>query len=406
MQRNTAARAGTMKVVRASSRVARAGLVAMVAMVMATGGVAASHIAFNASIEVRAAGFAPASPDLAASGPNVVVAWSQPAAGSDPGSVWVRQSTSSGASFGPPVRLFKNSANAAQSLTVFSGATRHVAVWSEQVSGGGSRVFLSSAAFGGAWSAATQVSSNAGATKARNPRIVASGTILVLAYQVGSNDFGPFTGVTRVRIGSGSWVSTTLPGGSPTRVSLAVSPARVLVAWQTNAGTITVRRGAISGSGTAFAWLPGDMTLGTGAPTIVLAGTHAVLLWESNADIYRRLSADSGSSWGPQSKILDGNPTTDTDAGDPYHLYDAAMNGARVAVTAVTGDSPDLGGQGYRVTSGNFGASWTTEVSSLEAGDERQVAYTTVSGTPKLAETWLRVQGFTYPFRLRYQRQS
>ena len=172
-----------------------------------------------------------------------------------------------------------------------------------------------------------------------------------------------------------------------------------------SAGAIRVRRGAIGNSGTTFSWIPGYLSLGTGAPIIVLAGTHAVVVWEHNADIYRRLSADSGASWGTSLKILDGSPASQVDAGLPYHLYDAAMNNANVVFTAVTGDSPELGGEGLRMTSSNYGASWTNAVVSLEAGDQRQVAYTQFAGIPKLAEAWLRVPGQTYPFQLRYHRQ-
>jgi len=394
-----------MNVMRVASRVARAGVLAVVVMVMATSGVLA---AWNPSIVVRPASFQAWGPDLAASGTNVVVAWGQ-GPFSLPVTVWVARSTNSGTSFGTPVRLFKNSANAAQDITVFTGPTAHFAVWSEVVAGGGSRVFMSRATFGGGWSPAVQVSSNTSATQARRPRIVSSGNILILTYQTSNTSYGPFSAYTRVKIGSGPWGSATLlPGGvQEGTVSVAVSASRVLVVWSNNAGQVRQRQGAITNSGTSFAWFTIYLSLGTGRnPIIVLAGTHAVVLWEDDADIYRRLSANSGTSWGPQSKILNGNPGSDVSAGDPFNLYDAAMNNANVAFTTATGDSPELGGDGFRMTSGNFGSSWTKTLVSLEAGDQRQVAYTQVGGIPKLAEAWLRVQGQTYPFELRYHRET
>ena len=114
-----------MNVMRVASRVARASVLATIVTVMATSGVLA---VWNPSILVRPASFQPGSPDLAASGTNVVVAWSQPAMGLDPNSVWVARSTNSGGSFGSPARLFKTSANAAQDITVFTGSTAHLAV--------------------------------------------------------------------------------------------------------------------------------------------------------------------------------------------------------------------------------------------------------------------------------------
>ena len=94
------------------------------------------------------------------------------------------------------------------------------------------------------------------------------------------------------------------------------------------------------------------------------------------------------------------------DAGAPTTSTTSAMHATRVAFTVVTGDSPDLGGEGFRMESGNSGTSWTKTASSLSAGDERQVAFATALGTSKLVEAWLRVDGQTYPSGLRYHRQS
>lgn len=377
----------------------------MIVMVMTTSGVLA---AFNPSILLRASSFAAWIPDLAASGVNIVVAWDEMVSGT-PVTVWVRRSTNSGGVFGAPVRLFKNPANAAREIAVFSGPTAHVAVWSEDVAGGGSRVFMSRATFGGAWSAAVQVSTNTGATRAHRPQIALSGTVLVLTYHASPTEFsGPYSAYTRVKVGNGAWgAPTSLAGGLEYgTIRLAVTSSRVLAVWTNGAGQVRARRGAITNAGTAFAWFTGYQNFGTGQnPIVVMSGTRAVVIWEHDSDIYHRRSSNSGTSWGSASRILDGNPNTETDAGNPYGLSDAAMNNADVVVTAdaYPDDEP---GEGYRVTSSDNGATWTVTLTSLAAADRRQVAFTRVGGVPKLAETWLRVQGQTYPYQLRFHRET
>ena len=385
---------------KAWSNLARAGVAAVAVTVLATGPVAAGHIAFTPSTVLRSASLQPGGPDLAAHGTNVVVAWDQEPAGSDPGSVWVRQKV--GSTWGSPVRLLKASAMQARSIRVFSATTKHYAVWSEDVAGGGSRIFLSSATFGGAWAPAIQVSSNAGVSRAHYPRIVVSGSVSVIAYGIGALDQGPFSGVTRFRIGAGAWTSQSLPGQAD-RISLAVSSTRVLVAWSPQTGQVTVRRGTIGGGGTTFSWITSNLVLATGTePMVLLSGTRAVLLWQRDGDIYRRISSTSGNTWSTPVKILNVLPS-DADFTYARYLDDGAMSGARVAVT---GSTMELGGRSFRMTSANFGSSWFVEPASLELGDERQVAYRTVAGVPKLTEAWLRVQGQTYPYALRYQQQT
>ena len=395
-----------MNIVRTSPLFVRAGVLAIIATLIAS---SVALAAWSPAVVVRPATFQPTSPDLAASGPNVVAAWGQPAMGGNPASVWVAQSVNNGTTFGTPVRLFKNSANAAQDIAVFSGLGLHFAVWSEQVSGGGSRVFLSKATFGGGWSPAAQVSTNTGSTKARHPRIVVSGNFFVLAYQV-SAPSGLYSAYTRVYDGNIGWAGPTLlPGGAPLAkggVSVAVSATTVLVAWTDAAGTVKERRGKIFAAGMSFLWYAGFPSLGTGkTPLIVLGGTNAVVLWADNADIFRRRSTNAGAGWGPQLKILDGNPGTNVSPGTPYSLYDAAMRNASVAFTVATGPgTPELG-QGYRMVSANSGVSWTNTSTSAYAGDSRQLAYTVILGIGKLAEAWIEVDPMAYPWVLKYHRQ-
>lgn len=397
-----------MRIGWAPRRAAHAGITAIVVLVLVANDVAAGHIPFNTSIVVRAATFEPGRPDLAAYGTQVVVGWAQQLYA--PIEVWAARSTNGGTTFGTAQRLAKNSANPGRDLSVFSGPSEHLAVWSEAVAGGGSRIFLSrTGTWTGPWSAATQVSTNSGTSFAILPTVVASGGVLVVTYLRSSTTFGPYTAYARVKVGNAPWSSATaLTGGAAERpVSLAVSTTRLLVAWATSNGQMRLRRGLIGNTGTSFSWLAGDIALGTGLPTVVMAGTRAVLFWSKNdGDVYRRLSSDSGATWGSTLRVLDGTPSSDVDAGLPFRVDDAAMNGARVVMTATSGDSPELGGDGVRASSTNYGATWTTEVASTEAGDARQVAFTKAGSVVKLAEAWLRVQGATYPYALRYHRQT
>lgn len=385
-------------------RVLRATIVAAGALVIATGPVSGNHISFTASTVVRAAIYQPSSPDVAAFGTNVVFAWGQPMPNVT--QVWTRQRT--GNSWGSPVRLAKNLSKVASGISVFSSATRHYAVWSETVAGGGSRIFLASAAFGGSWSPPIQVSTNTGATVAINPNVVLAGGFTFVSYLTGSS-LGPWTAVIKYRLGGSSWLNATLPGQTHWPVSLAASPTRLLVAWANTSEKVYVRRGAIGTN--SVAWLS-SIQVGNGtAPMVVQSGTRAVVLWHSLGDVVRRTSMNSGDTWSSGTlTLLDMiGPPVETEP-MPYFLVDAAMSGASVAVTAAEAVlSEELGpggGRSYRLTSANFGASWTIEEASLAPGDNRHVAYQVVSGVPKLTEAWIRVQGATYPYALRYHRQT
>lgn len=380
---------------------ARGGVAAVLISVIVAGPTAASHVPFTPSVVARSAAQMPFLPDVAAYGTNVVTAWQQPAVGSDPGSVWVRQKV--GSTWGAPVRLRKLSTMQARTIRLFSTPTKHYAVWSEDVAGGGSRIFLSSATFGGPWTAAVQVSSNGGASRAHYPRIVVSGSVSVVVYGIAPLDQGPFAGVARSRIGTGAWTSLVLPGLAERGVSLAVSSTRVLVAWTPQSGQVLVRRGTIGGGGTSFSWVTGILTIASGTnPIVLLSGTRAVVLYEDVRFIYRRLSSTSGNTWGAPAKILTIQQAV-WDAGYAHYMDDGAMSGNRVVVT---GNSLKDAPGSFRLTSANFGTSWVAESASLETNDQRQVAYQTVGGVPRLTETWLRVQGQFPPYALRYQQQT
>ena len=82
------------------------------------------------------------------------------------------------------------------------------------------------------------------------------------------------------------------------------------------------------------------------------------------------------------------------------------MNSTSVVFTVGKGVSAAIGGEGYRMASANHGVTWTNTTSFAYLGDERQVAYTKVLGVTKLAEAWLQVSLSSYPWALRYHRET
>jgi hypothetical protein len=379
------------------------GLVAVAATLLVS--TAALAYSWNPALVLRAGSFTPSDPDLAALGPFVAATWFEP---SGPDSVWVADSTDSGGTFGTAQPVFNAPGQPTRDGAVFAGPTQeHHIAWVEKV-GNGTRVYMAELPFGGTLSTPILVSTNTGSSKTRNPVIGAEGNFIVVAYQDSTGGWKAHARVYDISVPG--WVShIVLPGGAPLGKggpSLAAGGG-VLLAWTKANGTIGRRVGTIGGFGTTFAWGT-NATVANGKSAIVVLAGVSLLLYERNADVFRRLSNDGGQTFGTETKVLDGSFGTSTSAGDEYRLYDAVAYDLGFVFTAATGPGSPALGTSYRVTSNNAGTSWTKSPALPYAGDRRQLARTINAGggPEKLAEAWLKVNPNSATWPLKYHWES
>jgi hypothetical protein len=324
--------------------------------------------------------------------------------------VWVRESADSGSTWLPPVRLAADPASFATSISVTSdGASRaHFAVWSEDIAGGGSRIFLSQKTFGvGSWSTPVQVSTNTGSTDAWDPSIAATPAYLFVAYTRVPASGDPYTGFIRIfNRSTATWAPATNLGSGDV-VRLAATSSRVYAVWSN--GVVRVRRGAI-GSGAAspsISW--STSSLGSGQdPIIAVSGSRGVVVYDKGRSVLTRRTTNSGASWLPATKVLDAR----TNASNRYFPVDAAMSGSKIVATAEfdhevgeeTGNPP---GHTLRITSSNGGASWAISPPVYgRRGDHREVAYTTnpSTGLKTIAELWDNSSSGTNTWKVLFHR--
>jgi hypothetical protein len=321
---------------------------------------------------------------ITASGPDVAAGWHEMVGGVE--QMWVRESTNSGGAWAPRVRLVGDPSLAARDLSLDSGAGSHWAAWSEKrpIAGHPNQAVIIAAVkpYGSGLWQNLPVSAPGDAT--RSPTVAATPSRVFVIYQA------KVGGVMRALIQDTRTDAVTF--GTPIDLGAAprsrgaphvdATPGQVTAAWSD--GHIRLQRGLIgSAPGYAVAWQP-LQDLGIGNAPLVLAGSsRLVVFFHRLGDVWMRMSGNGGLSFGPPQKLLDGDPAMF----NVYFADSAAITGLKIVLTATAGG--DSFGSGLRLTTNNGGGSWTTENSNPNFADSRQVAFTSVGGTPKLAEVWL-----------------
>jgi len=387
-------------------------------------------LTFGSAIRISTNTYYSGFPSVAASGSYVYIAWSDntPVSGSGAyDEIWMRISSNSGASFGPPIRISTNIYDSVNPSVAANGSYIYVA-WDDYtpVSGSGSdaEVWLRvSSNNGGSFGPAVRISTNTYASLF--PSVAAYGSYVYVAWE----DYTPVSG-------SGSapeiWLRVSSDNGGSfgpaTRIStntyessypsVAAYESYVYVAWHDYT--------PVSGSGLApEIWMRVSSNNGAsfGSPirmstniyessvtSIAAYGSYVYVAWEDYApvsgsggypEIWLRVSSNYGASFGSPIRI-----TTNTGSSG---LPSVAASGSYVYVawhddTPVSGSggsaevwmrvSPDYGvsfGSAIRITT-NTG--WSGCPSVAASGSYVYVAWhdwTSVSGSGDYPEIWLRV---------------
>jgi len=322
--------------------------------------------------------------DLSAKGVNILAGWKQEPADSAFGELWVRESTDSGGAFAVAERLAVDPTKSARDLSIDSGGGSHWAVWSEKRPTAAfparARIFLGAKLYGGGFWDYVPVSINADI--ARHPTIAHTAGRLFVSYQarVGGafrvivqnarTDEGVFSGPTN--LGSAPWAN-----GAP---HLDATNTRLYVAWSD--GRIRLKRATLGGAPAHdVSWLA-TQDLGEGSSPVVVAGADRVaVFYHRDGGTWVRVSQNGGATFSAAKQLLDGDPKVFV-----YVPENAAMSGPRIVLSAFGGG--DAFGNQKRVSSNDGGLTWTVQTSNANFLDDRQEAFTSEAGTPKLAEIW------------------
>ena len=372
-------------------------------------------------------------PSIATSGSYVYVAWHDltPVSGSgSQAEIWMRVSTSNGASFGSPIRISTNTYNSMFPSVAAYESYVYVA-WHDNTPVSGS---------GDAYEVWMRVSSNNGASfgspirisnnayDSWGPSVAAYGTYVYVAW----DDYTPVSGSGG---SSEIWmrVSSNNGGtfGPPIRIStntydsacpyVAASGSYVYVAWQDST--------PVSGSGGNYeVWLrvssnygasfgpPIRISTNTYAsqfPSVAAVGTYVYVAWHdftpvsgsgTQPEIWMRVSSNNGASFGPAIRIST-NPYDSM-----YPSVAAVGNYVYVAwhdFTPVSGSgtAPEIWMRVSTNNGGTFGSPiristnpyYSLYPSVAASGTYVYVAwddYTPVSGSGSASEIWLRAGYF------------
>jgi hypothetical protein len=371
-------------------------------------------------------------PSVAASGSYIYVAWadSTPVTGSNnQPEIWLRASSNSGASFGPPIRISYNGYLSEYPSVAAGGSYVYVA-WADYTpvpgSGSYSEVWLrASSNYGASFGPAIRISTNA--YFSGYPSLAAVGSYVYVAWQ----DSTPVSGSGDqpeiwLRASSnggasfGSAIRISTNNGASAYPSVAAVGSFVHVAWQDNT--------PVSGGGSASEiWMrvssnnggsfgsPIRISTNVGiseTPSVAAVGSYVYVAWDDRTsvpgsgsmgypEIWMRVSSNNGGSFGSAIR-------TSTNAYNSYHASVDAF-GTYVYV-AWADDTPvshsEQNDEIWLRVSSNNGASFgspiriTTNVglsmwpSVAASGSYVYVAWqdnTVVSGNGGSWEIWLRV---------------
>ena len=322
--------------------------------------------------------------DLSAGGVNVVAGWRQEAVASNNGQMWVRDSTDSGGTFGPWLRLAADPARPQNELSLDSGGGSHWAAWSEMMPTAmwpqRSRIFLGAKPYAAGFWDVIPVSTNADI--GRRPTVVHTTGRVFVVYQARISgafrvliqntltDEGVFGGTSN--LGSAPW-SNGAPHADATN-------SRLHVVWSD--GNVRLKRASLGGGpGYSVNW-QATQNLGPGeSPIVVTGGMRVVIFYYRNGDTWVRVSENSGGSFAAAEKLMDGDPKVYV-----YQPESAAISGTRVVVSVLGGG--DAFGTGHRLQSFDGGETWSTTTSNPNFSDWRKLAFTSEAGSAKLAELW------------------
>jgi hypothetical protein len=386
-------------------------------------------LTFAASIRISTNTSLSVAPSVAAAGSYVCVVWEDltPVTGSGSGyEIWMRVSSNNGASFGSPVRITTNTGNSLEPSVAAVGSNVYVA-WSDDtpVTGSGTEpeIWLRASSNNGAsFGSAIRITTNTGTSE--YPSVAAVGNNVYVAWM----DNTPVTGSggtyeiwLRASSNNGASFSSPIRLTTNTGISESASVAAagdyVYVAWQdwtsvSGSGSapeiwmrISSNNGASFGSATRITTNTGY----SGDPSVAAVGNYVYVAWHdstsvpgsgSEPEIWMRISANSGASFGSAIRITTNTGTSEypSIAAVGTNVYVAWEDNTQVTGSGtlseiwlrVSSNNGGSFGSAIRITT-NTGSS--ADSSLATSGSYVHVAWndnTVVTGSGGTYEIWFR----------------
>ena len=271
-------------------------------------------------------------PQMAVSGSNVYIAWTQSSSDGTLTDVFFRGSTDNGATWGPKIKLSNTG-------TLFIFATFDIAAhgsnvyvtWEDDAS---ADVFLRRSADNGAtWKAIRNMSNNAG--DSFDPQVAASGSnVYAVWYDKTPGNYEIF--LQRSTDSGATWKAAknlSNNGGASSDPKIAVSGSTVYVVWSddTPSSDILFRSSADNGA----SWNPASNLssnpTSSKGPQIAVSGSSVYVVWTQriSADefaVFFRGSTNNGGTWGAKIKLS-------SSGGNVGSVPDVAAVGSNVYVS-------------------------------------------------------------------------
>ncbi len=298
---------------------------------------------------------------LAVSGANVYLSFTS---GNPAGDIYFKRSSDSGTTWMPEFNLSSNPGKSFDPRMAISGSNIYV-IWTQGNSEGTSYdiFFRRSTDSGSTWKSKINLSNDPG--NSGNARIVASASsvhvvwegvtgVLDIFYKRSTSSGSSWESVRNISEGKGGLYSTD--------PQIAISGTKVYVAWITASGEQFFRRSTDGG----ITWKDAVMVASGGqgrggiAQNMVVAGSNVFLTWASGEErpvLFRR-SSDSGASWSAAKDVIPPGRS---------HGHVLAVSGSTVFIASaerLDTSSDDFGkGQDILlVRSTNSGGTWSSPI--------------------------------------------
>jgi len=294
---------------------------------------------------------------IASKGDSVHVAWFDDRDGNF--EIYYKRSTDGGTVWGPDIRLTNNSATSWACAISVSGSGVHVAWYDER--DGNQEIYYKGSTDGGInWSSETRLTYNSASSI--YPSVAVSGQIVnVVWYDL--RNFNEEIYYKRSTNGGVSWGPdsrlTIQPDIGSYTPSVSASGQALHVVWQAS-GEFNPEIFHMSSSDGGIKW--GTITRLTNDsadsyyPSVSVSGAAVHVVWmderDGNAEIFYKLSSDSGKSWGTDTRLTNNAAVSDN----------PSVSASGQAVHIVWWDARDGNTEIYYKRSTNGGASWSADM--------------------------------------------
>jgi hypothetical protein len=269
---------------------------------------------FGAPVDISNDAFS-SSPKIMASGSNIYVVWRDTHGGAA-NDIFFIKSSNNGTTFGSPINISNNAGESTNQQIAVSGSNVYV-TWQDLTPGNNEIFFAKSTNSGTSFSAATNLSNNAGASIF--PQIAASGSNVYITWE----DLTPGNADTFFIKSSdsgttfGSKVNLSNNAGASITPQIAASGTSVYVTWDDfTPGNDEIffsksTDGGATFNGASLGNPPGapinlsNTSTESKSPQIAVSGSNVYLVWQekltsTNKDVLFIKSTDGGATFGPQ----------------------------------------------------------------------------------------------------------